>query len=273
MGMYVAYVYFTMRNFDVHTREIGGDLVLPILGLPTRVHVIDRPTVATALAIAVLIAALLGALVYGLVFRPLRHAPPLARVVASLGVFLYLSSVMAAARRASPAAAPCRCDSTSLLPHRCGPRRRRLDPRVRVRAPRRPRGRRGDRLGARVPLDPVRPGDPRRRPNTRPALTLMGISPSRLGFANWVIGTVSPPGSRSSSSPASRAGSTPWRPACSWSRRSRPRSSAGCRASASPWCARSAISMAAECARHVPGPGRLDRRLAAARRAARRRSR
>ena len=76
MGMYVAYAYFTMRNFDVHTREIGGDVVLPILGLPARVHVIDRPTIATALTIAVLIAAALGVAVYGLVFRPLRHAPP-----------------------------------------------------------------------------------------------------------------------------------------------------------------------------------------------------
>ena len=66
----------------------------PIIGLPSEVHVVDRPTVFTALCIAIVIGALLGAVVYGLVFRPLRNAPPLARIVASLGVFLYLQSVM-----------------------------------------------------------------------------------------------------------------------------------------------------------------------------------
>src|SRR4051794_6194838 len=187
MGMYVAYAYFTMRNFDVHTREIGGDIVLPILGLPARVHVIDRPTIATALTIAVLIAALLGTAVYGLVFRPLRHAPPLARVVASLGVFLYLTSVMALRVGQSGGGA------VSL------------------------------RLDALLPTDAVHVGGAsipayafvllglavaltgllvlvfratrfglatRAGAEHETGLTLMGISPSRLGFANWVIGTV-----------------------------------------------------------------------------------
>ncbi len=94
MGMYVAYAYFGLRNFDVASTQLGGDLVLPIIGLPSHVHVLDRPTVLTALLIAVGLGAVLGAIVYGLVFRPLRHAPPLARVIASLGVFLYLQSVM-----------------------------------------------------------------------------------------------------------------------------------------------------------------------------------
>lgn len=94
MGMYTAYVYFGLRNFDLAGADRGGDLVLPIIGLPTRVHVVDRPTVVTALVIALVVAAILGLVVYGLVFRPLRDAPPLARIVASLGVFLYLQSVM-----------------------------------------------------------------------------------------------------------------------------------------------------------------------------------
>jgi ABC-type branched-subunit amino acid transport system permease subunit len=92
--MYVAYAYFGLRNFDVASTERGGDLVLPIIGLAPTVHVVDRPTVVTALMIATGLGIALGAVVYGLVFRPLRHAPPLARVVASLGVFLYLQSVM-----------------------------------------------------------------------------------------------------------------------------------------------------------------------------------
>lgn len=94
MGMYVAYVYFGLRNFDLDGADRGGDLVLPIVGLPARVHVVDRPTVATALLVAIVVAVALGAFVYAAVFRPLRHAPPLARVVASLGVYLYLQSVM-----------------------------------------------------------------------------------------------------------------------------------------------------------------------------------
>ena len=94
MGMYIAFVYYGLRNFDVASTERGGDLVLPIIGLPSHVHIVDRPTVLTALLIALVLAALLGVVVYALVFRPLRNAPPLARVIASLGVFLYLQSVM-----------------------------------------------------------------------------------------------------------------------------------------------------------------------------------
>lgn len=94
MGMYIAYVYYGLRNFDVASAERGGDLVLPIIGFPTHVHIVDRPTVVTALLIALVVAVILGVLVYALVFRPLRNAPPLARVIASLGVFLYLQSVM-----------------------------------------------------------------------------------------------------------------------------------------------------------------------------------
>lgn len=94
MGMYLAYAYYGLRNFNLASTERGGDLVLPVIGIPSKVHLVDRPTVATALLIVIVLGALLGAIVYGLVFRPLRNAPPLARVVASLGVFLYLTSVM-----------------------------------------------------------------------------------------------------------------------------------------------------------------------------------
>lgn len=94
LGMYVAYVYFELRDFDVHPGgDPGGDLVLPVLGLPARVHIVDRPTVFTALVCSAVVAAAIGALVYAVVVRPLRTAPPLARVVASLGLFLYLTAV------------------------------------------------------------------------------------------------------------------------------------------------------------------------------------
>lgn len=86
MGMYVAFAFFEFRE--------TGDLVLPVLGLPARIHLLARPTLASALLVAVALAAALGAGVYALVFRPLRRSPVLARVVASLGLLLYLSEVV-----------------------------------------------------------------------------------------------------------------------------------------------------------------------------------
>ncbi len=85
MGMYVAFAYFQFRD--------TGDLVLPILGVPDRIRLIPTPTLATALGFAVVLAAVLGLAVHWLVFRPLRTAPPLASVVASLGVYLYLQEI------------------------------------------------------------------------------------------------------------------------------------------------------------------------------------
>ena len=81
LGMYVALVYFELRD--------TGDLVLPVLGLPARVHVVDTPTVATAMTVAVVLSAVLGLVLHFGVFRWLRTSPALARVVASLGLLLY----------------------------------------------------------------------------------------------------------------------------------------------------------------------------------------
>ncbi|MFN8050016.1 MAG: ABC transporter permease [Acidimicrobiales bacterium] len=81
-GMYLAHVFYEFRE--------TGDVVLPIVGLPARVHLLPRPTVATALFVVAVYAALLAALIHTLVFRRLRDAPPLGRVVASIGLFLYL---------------------------------------------------------------------------------------------------------------------------------------------------------------------------------------
>ena len=47
MGMYVAFAFYEFRA--------TGDLVLPILGLPDRVHLLARPTLASSLAVAVLL--------------------------------------------------------------------------------------------------------------------------------------------------------------------------------------------------------------------------
>jgi ABC-type branched-subunit amino acid transport system permease subunit len=94
MGMFIGFVYADLRR--------SGDLVLPILGLPDRIPVFTAgvqgrralvccgiPTEATAFTMTLIYAALLGLLVHFIVFRPLRSAPALAKVVASLGLFLY----------------------------------------------------------------------------------------------------------------------------------------------------------------------------------------
>jgi branched-chain amino acid transport system permease protein len=86
MGMYIAFAYFRFRE--------DGDLILPVIGIPSRVHLLAAPTQTTALLVAALLAAALGAAVYWLIFRPLRHAPPLAGIVASLGLMLYLQEVV-----------------------------------------------------------------------------------------------------------------------------------------------------------------------------------
>lgn len=86
MGMYVAYAYFEFRE--------TGDWVLPVIGLPARVHVLARPTLMTALLFALVLATAVGLVVYGLIFRPLRQAPALSRVVASLGLLLYTQEIV-----------------------------------------------------------------------------------------------------------------------------------------------------------------------------------
>lgn len=84
--MYIAFAYYELRG--------TGDLVLPVLGLPDRLHVMDDPPTWVAFAVAILLAAAIGVLLYAVVFRPLRHAPLLGRVVASLGIFLYAQSLV-----------------------------------------------------------------------------------------------------------------------------------------------------------------------------------
>ena len=88
VGTYLGLVYYEFRA--------TGDIVQPFLipFVPARFHLLDRPTESTAMAVTLVIAAVVGALSYYLVFRPLRHAPPLARIVASLGLMVYLIGVM-----------------------------------------------------------------------------------------------------------------------------------------------------------------------------------
>ena len=177
IGMYVAFAYYELRR--------SGDLVLPILGLPGRVSLIDRPTVASALLICAVLAAVVGAVVFLLIFRLLRSAPALARVVASLGLMVYLIGVVDL-RFEGPAATSLRLE---------GP----LSPRL------------VDALGLRVPADRyqlaaltlgvivvlkavdrwTRFGLATRgaAENERGAV-LLGLSPTAIGLTNWILASV-----------------------------------------------------------------------------------
>jgi branched-chain amino acid transport system permease protein len=97
-GMFIGYVYLALRA--------TGDLVPPLPWESTRIPLFTAgvegrralvccgvPTAPVALAITVAYAAALGLLLYLCIFRPLRNAPSLAKVVASIGLFLYLFAV------------------------------------------------------------------------------------------------------------------------------------------------------------------------------------
>jgi ABC-type branched-subunit amino acid transport system ATPase component/ABC-type branched-subunit amino acid transport system permease subunit len=77
LALYAAYVYGFLRN---------GEFLPLIPGLPRVVKLGFKPGFLVATLIAVFLSALLGLVLYLLVFRPLRNAPPVGRVVASLGV-------------------------------------------------------------------------------------------------------------------------------------------------------------------------------------------
>src|SRR5215210_5331162 len=82
VAAYVAYVFVELRG--------AGDLVLPI----GRIHLGDEVPFPLALALALAVAAGLGLLTYGLLFRPLRGAPALAGLVASVGLMATLQALI-----------------------------------------------------------------------------------------------------------------------------------------------------------------------------------
>ncbi|MGB3412481.1 MAG: ATP-binding cassette domain-containing protein [Microthrixaceae bacterium] len=86
VGMYLAYAYFELRS--------SGELVLPVVGLPARVHLVDRPTVATALAFVAIVGVVLGAAMQVLFYERLRDLPPLASLGATLGILLYFQQMV-----------------------------------------------------------------------------------------------------------------------------------------------------------------------------------
>ena len=87
LGSWSAYVYTELRS--------SGDLVLPVVFIPARIHLAHQLPVSASLIIAAGTALLLGLVVYGTVFRPLRNAPMLAKIVASAGVMIAIQPLVA----------------------------------------------------------------------------------------------------------------------------------------------------------------------------------
>jgi branched-chain amino acid transport system permease protein len=70
----------------------ASGVVLP--HVPTSLSLGGPQPFGVALALSLLVASLMGVLIHLLVFRPLRHAPPLAKTVASIGLLLVLQAVV-----------------------------------------------------------------------------------------------------------------------------------------------------------------------------------
>jgi ABC-type branched-subunit amino acid transport system permease subunit len=99
IAMYVAYEYYDLR--------VNGDYFQPVPGLPNPIAI--KPgglSFAPSILLALATAAVLGLLSHLLVFRPLRRAPALASVVASVGVLLILQSVVTMRFGTTPVSVP-----------------------------------------------------------------------------------------------------------------------------------------------------------------------
>jgi len=99
MGAWAAYVYDELRR--------TGDLVLPVVVIPERISLGDGAPFIAAAGLATLSAALLGLLAHVAVFRPLRGAPVLAKVAATVGMLMTLQALIlihftATSRRVAP---------------------------------------------------------------------------------------------------------------------------------------------------------------------------
>jgi ABC-type branched-subunit amino acid transport system ATPase component/ABC-type branched-subunit amino acid transport system permease subunit len=93
MALYAAYTYAGLRV---------GLLLIPIPGLPKSVDVGRNLGFVPAALIALALVSLLGAILYLVVFRPLRDTPLLTRAVASIGVLVVLTELMAIRFGTSP---------------------------------------------------------------------------------------------------------------------------------------------------------------------------
>ncbi len=118
-AMYVAYVYTGLRmNGTLFLPPLPNPLVLieavahhldksstlTVPHWPTEIDFGGTLTLPSAMLLSLLFCVLLGLALHFLIFRPLRNGPPLAKVVASVGVLLLLQAIVVRRFGTSPLA-------------------------------------------------------------------------------------------------------------------------------------------------------------------------
>ena len=103
IATYVTYVYVSLVDTGHYPIPPLPNPVAPIEGI-FDIEIVDLPTMvslgdqglgrAPAATLALLTAALLGLIAHYAIFRPLRYAPVLAKVVASVGIMLFLQAAV-----------------------------------------------------------------------------------------------------------------------------------------------------------------------------------
>jgi branched-subunit amino acid ABC-type transport system permease component len=111
IGMFGAYVFVDLRTRGILFNPIA------IPGLPEGLPLGPSTGLDTvpAVLIALCVSVLLGFLVHRFVFRPMRGSPPLAQVVASVGVLLVLEALVALRFGTNPIYAPSVLPKTATL--------------------------------------------------------------------------------------------------------------------------------------------------------------
>jgi ABC-type branched-subunit amino acid transport system ATPase component/branched-subunit amino acid ABC-type transport system permease component len=95
IGLFSAYMYTAFRS---------GEFLFLIPGLPQSWQFADSLGFWPSAIAALIVTAVLGLVLYGIIFRPLRNAPVVARAVASLGLMVLLTGVMTQREGTAPPA-------------------------------------------------------------------------------------------------------------------------------------------------------------------------
>ena len=106
VAMWGGYVYYGLRSV--------GRLYFPVVGIPSSISVGGHAPLWVAVIGGVASAAALNLVAEVVIFRPLRRAPDLAKIVASVGLMLLVQSVAAVAFGSQQLVAPSILPSTSL---------------------------------------------------------------------------------------------------------------------------------------------------------------
>jgi len=95
VAMFVSFEYYSIRKKGILRMPWVDVLPTHQLNLPVNIKLSSSGTVGylPGMALAMFMAFVLGAMAHYLVFRPLRNAAPLGKVIGSLGIMLYLQGI------------------------------------------------------------------------------------------------------------------------------------------------------------------------------------